>query len=92
MGAGVLPKPIIINLQISDEEVRKRVGGKKGELPASIEQRLKDYHRETTMMREYFPNADITDIYAGKRPKTVTKKIEEVLKTKFAKPTSGGAA
>jgi len=82
---GVIRKPIILHLMIPDEVVRKRLAGKDGTVPASAEQRLKDYHRETTALRIYFPDAEIVEIDGTKKPRKVTKNIEAVLKQKFGK-------
>ena len=82
---GVIRKPIILHLMIPDEVVRKRLAGKDGTVPASVEQRLKDYHRETTALRIYFPDAEIVEIDGTKKPRKVTKNIEAVLKQKFGK-------
>jgi adenylate kinase len=83
--ASVIRKPIILHLMIPDDVVRKRLAGKDGTLPASVEQRLKDYHRETTALRIYFPNAEIIELDGTKKPRKVTKNIQAVLKTKFGK-------
>jgi adenylate kinase len=83
--AGVMPKPVILHLLIADEVVRKRLGGRDGNLSASAEQRLKDYHRETVALRIYFPDADITDIDGTRGIRTVTKRVEAVLKDRFSR-------
>jgi adenylate kinase len=82
---GVLAKPLIIHLQIPDRVVRKRLGGKSGQVPSSVEQRLKDYHRETTALKIYFPKAEIVDIDGTKKPHTVTRSIEEALGARYRK-------
>jgi adenylate kinase len=82
---GVIPKAVILHLQIPDDVVRKRLAGKGGKLSAAAEQRLKDYHRETTAIQVYFPNADITPIDGTKKPGKVEKQVREVLKAKFGK-------
>jgi adenylate kinase len=84
---GVITKPVILHLRIPDDVVRKRLAGKDGKLPAAAEQRLKDYHRETTALQIYFPNADITDIDGTKKPRSVTKRMQAVLKAKFRSNT-----
>jgi adenylate kinase len=80
---GVMPKPIIFDLAVPDDVVRKRLGGKDRKVSDSVEQRLKDYHRETTAVAIYFPNADITKIDGTKKPGKVTKQIVAVLKQKI---------
>jgi adenylate kinase len=82
---GVIPKPVILHLRIPDEIVRKRFASKDGTLAPSVEQRLKDYHRETAALKIYFPDADITDIDGTKKPGSVTKQVEAVLKARFRK-------
>ena len=52
-------------------------------MPASVEQRLKDYHRETTAIEVYFPNAEVVPIDGTKKPNAVKKQIDAVLKAKF---------
>jgi len=44
-----LPSPIVIQLEIPDEEVRRRMAGT-NRSAESVEQRLKDYHRELGML------------------------------------------
>ena len=80
-----LPNPVVIQLEIPDEEVRKRMAKVSGSNMESVEQRLKDYHREMDMVRLYFPNADITTIDGSKKPKKVRKKINKLLKSKLKK-------
>ncbi len=83
--AGQLPDPVVIQLEISDEEVRKRMAKVPGRNMESVEQRLKDYHREMDMVRLYFPNADITSVDGSKKPKRVNKNINKLLKSKLKK-------
>ena len=83
--AGQLPDPVVIQLEISDEEVRKRMAKVPGSNMESVEQRLKDYHREMDMVRLYFPNADITSVDGSKKPKKVNKDINKLLKSKLKK-------
>jgi adenylate kinase len=83
--AGVISKPLILHLRIPDEVVRKRLVGKGGIVPESVEQRLKDYHRETIALKIYFPDADIAEIDGTDKPRSVTRKMEAVLKAKFVK-------
>ena len=54
---GVLHNPLTIQLQIPDETVLKRTKKAGKDSAASVEQRLKDYHREMDMLRLYFPSA-----------------------------------
>jgi adenylate kinase len=71
-----LPLPLIIHLSVPDQVVRKRL--KKNNVP-DLEQQLKDYHRELDFVREYFPQADIRDVDATKRPADVAKQIRKLL-------------
>jgi adenylate kinase len=85
VSSGVIAKAIILHLQIPDEVVRKRLAAKDGTVPASVEQRLKDYHRETMALKIYFPNAEIVEIDGAKSRAAVTKAVVAVLKAKFGK-------
>jgi adenylate kinase len=71
-----LPKPVIIQLRLSDNAVRKRL---KNQSPADVEQGLKDYHREVDFAHVYFPQADIHEIDASKSPEAVAEQIRKVL-------------
>lgn len=71
-----LRKPLIIQLDLPDETVRKRL---KTHNPNDVEQRLKDYHRELDFVRVYFPEADIHTIDASKKPSAVAKEIRKLL-------------
>ena len=71
-----LPKPVIIQLRLSDQAVRKRL---KNESPEDIEQGLKDYHREIDFAHVYFPQAAIHEIDASKSPEAVAEEIRKVL-------------
>jgi len=78
---GTIPNPIILQLDVDDETVRKRMAAQEG---ASLEQRIKDYHREMDMIQLYFPGADLVKIDASKKPSKVTKEIEKALKTRLS--------
>jgi len=56
--------PIVLQLEISDDVVRKRAAaaGRQSDHPKIIEQRIKDYHREFDMISVYYPNAKIVKI------------------------------
>ena len=82
---GKLPNPVVIQLDIPDHVVRKRMANQPGSTPASVEQRLKDYHREMGTVRLYFPNADITTIDGSKKIKVVTETINALLESRFKK-------
>ena len=83
--SGLISRPLIVRLKIPDRIVRKRLGGKNGHVPSSVEQRLKDYHRETTALEIYFPKAEIVDVDGTKKPHTVTRSIEAVLRARYQK-------
>ena len=76
---------VALQLDIPDHVVRKRMANQPGSTPASVEQRLKDYHREMGTVRLYFPNADITTIDGSKKLKVVTKTINALLESRFKK-------
>ena len=85
VASGAISKPVILRLEIPDDVVRKRLAGKNGKLPASVEQRLKDYRRETVAVEVYFPNAHIVNIDANKFPDIVAENVKAVLKAEFHK-------
>jgi adenylate kinase len=74
--AGRLPNPTILQLDISDDELRKRAGKN---ADAKFEQLLKDYHRETDMITIYFPSAKIIRVDATGKPDKVRKRVEDTL-------------
>jgi adenylate kinase len=80
---GVLPSPFTIELQVPDDTVRKRTKKASKDPPASVEQRLKDYHREMDMVRTYFPDAEIVTIDGTKSIKKVTREISALLKKRY---------
>jgi adenylate kinase len=83
--SGVISKPIIVHLRISDENVYRRLGGSRRKISDPVEQRLKDYHRETAALQIYFPNAEIVEVNGNRKPAAVTKSVETILKAKFGK-------
>jgi adenylate kinase family enzyme len=56
--------PIVLQLEIPDDTVRKRAaqGGRQSDRPEIIDQRIKDYHREFDMISVYYPKAKIVKI------------------------------
>jgi len=56
---GRLPSPVILQFDIPDEELRKRLGKKADN---RFEQLLKDYHREIDMISVYFPAATVIHV------------------------------
>jgi adenylate kinase family enzyme len=83
--SGVISKPIIVHLLISDAVVYKRLGGKQRKVSAAVEQRLKDYHRETVALKIYFPGAEIVEVDGKSKPAAVTNSIKAILQAKFGK-------
>jgi len=65
---GLLP-PVVIQLDVPDDMVRARLEKRKSaeDTPEQIERRLKDYHRELDLIRDYYPQANIWTI-DGTRP------------------------
>jgi adenylate kinase family enzyme len=80
---GVLPSPLTIELQIPDEMVFKRTEKTHKDARASVEQRLKDYHREMDMLRLYFPAAEIVSVDGTKSVKKVESDIRSLLKKRY---------
>lgn len=77
-----LPSPIVIQIDVPDHVVRKRLRKRKrkDDKPELIERRLKDYHRELEMIRAYYPEANIWTIDGTRTAAYVSKTIESILK------------
>ncbi len=71
-----LPKPVVIQLDVPDDVVRKRLAQENRD---DVEQRLKDYHREFDFAGLYFPQADIHKIDGTKSAANVARSIQKVL-------------
>jgi adenylate kinase len=67
-----LPAPIIIQLDVPDAEVRKRM---KKPSDAELEKRLAQYHKELEMAQSYYPQADIWTIIGTLPPNEVFKTV-----------------
>jgi len=80
---GVLPNPLTIVLQIPDETVLKRTRKAGRDSAASVEQRLKDYHREMDMLKLYFPSAEIVTVDGTKSIKKVERDILALLRKRY---------
>jgi adenylate kinase len=80
---GVLPNLLTIELQIPDSTVLKRTAKARKDSQTSVEQRLKDYHREMDMVRLYFPSAEIVSVDGTKSANSVEKTIRTLLKKRF---------
>lgn len=78
-----LPTPVVIQLDVPDDDVRKRLAGNSSYPTEKLEQLIKDYHREFDMLKLYFPNAEIVTIDGRAKIPQVTKKIREVLDKKI---------
>jgi adenylate kinase len=75
-----LGQPLVLQLNVPDDVVRERL---KGQSPATIEQNLKDYHREMDFVAVYYPQADIVAIDGNKKPKAVFRQIQQALKQRL---------
>jgi len=74
---GRLPSPVILQFDIPDEELRKRLGKKADN---RFEQLLKDYHREIDMFSVYFPAATVIHVDGTGKPALVNKRVEDALR------------
>jgi adenylate kinase len=80
---GVIPVPLVIELQIPDETVLKRTENVPGESRSSVEQRLKDFHREMDMLQLYFPDANLKRVDGTKSVKDVEAAVATLLKQAY---------
>lgn len=64
-----LPPPIVIHLEVPDDEVRRRMQGKTP--AAELDKRLAVYHQELEMVRNYYAAMDIWTILGARPPKEV---------------------
>jgi adenylate kinase len=67
-----LPQPIVIQIDVPDAEVRRRM---KGSADADFEKRLAEYHKELEMAQSYYPKADIWVIIGTLPPNEVFRTI-----------------
>lgn len=76
------PAPIVIQLEVPDDVVRERLQKRNGpeDTPALIDRRLKDYHRELDMIRDYYPEANLWSIDGTRPAAEVSRTIEAILK------------
>jgi adenylate kinase family enzyme len=79
----ILPAPSVIQLEVPDKVVFERTQKVPGESRQSVEQRLKDYHREMDQMKLYFPNADVTHVDGTKSIKDVESEVARILKERY---------
>src|SRR5262245_42497931 len=61
-----LPPPIIIQLDVPDTEVRRRLQGKPE--AKDLDKQLALYHRELDLARSYYPDSDIWTIVGTRSP------------------------
>lgn len=80
---GILPNPLAIELQIPDAIVLERTDKARKDSRASVEQRLKDYHREMDMVRVYFPAAEIVSVDGTKSVNNVESEIRVLLRKRY---------
>jgi adenylate kinase len=72
-----LPAPIIIQLAVADDEVRRRVRGKAD--ADELEKQLAVYHKELQLARSYYPESDIWTIIGTRSPKEVFQTIVSLI-------------
>ena len=77
-----LLSPVVIQIDVPDEVVRERLRKRKSQedTPEQIERRLKDYHRELDMIRDYYPRANIWTIDGTRSPDDVSRTIQVILR------------
>ena len=68
-----MPAPIVIQLDVPDAEVKRRLEGKPE--AADLDKRLAVYHKELELARSYYPEADIWTIIGTRAPKEVFETI-----------------
>jgi adenylate kinase len=73
---GKLPNPAMLRLEITDEQLRKRLGKEANE---TFEQLLKDYHRELDMMDVYFPGSRVVHVDGTGTPAEVNKRVRKAI-------------
>jgi adenylate kinase len=72
-----LPPPIVIQLDVPDAEVRRRMKGRAD--TGDLEKRLALYHKELEFARSYYPEADIWTIIGTRTPKEVFETIVSLI-------------
>jgi adenylate kinase len=75
-----LPNPIVIQLDVPESEVRRRLA--KDPKYANLDQLIKDYQRELGVVQLYFPDAQIHRIDGRPKADQVTRSIRAVLDKK----------
>jgi len=76
-----LPDPLVIQLDVPDEEVRARLKkrGLPEDTPAKVEAGLARYKSELSLVRSYYPKADIWTIDGTRAPSGVSATIESLI-------------
>ena len=72
-----LPPPIVIQLDVPDDEVRRRMKGRTA--PAKLEESLAVYHKELELARSYYPELDIWKIIGTREPREVFETIVSLI-------------
>ncbi len=82
-----LPSPIVIQLAVPDNLVRERLKarGREDDKPEVIAQRLKDYHRELEMLRNYYPDANIWTVDGSLPAAQVSQTVQSIVKDELPK-------
>ncbi len=75
-----LPNPVVIQINISDEEARARAKNNPKADLTQLARRLEDYHREIGMLRSYYPDMNIWEINGAKPAREVSDTIESILR------------
>ena len=82
---GDIPRPVVVRLNVPDKTALKRMKKENTKSMTSVDQRLKDYHREMDLIQYYFPNATILEIDATKKLNKVTQAVNSALRAELAK-------
>lgn len=64
-----LSSPAVIQLNVPDDEVRRRMKGKID--PAELEKQLAVYHEEMELARSYYPELDVWTVIGTREPREV---------------------
>ena len=72
-----LPAPIIIQLDVPDAEVRRRLQGKAD--GTELDKKLAEYHKELEFARSYYPQSDIWTVIGTKSRKEVFETIVSLI-------------
>jgi adenylate kinase len=75
-----LSNPVVIQINVSDEEATARARKDPKADLSQLAQRLRDYRREITMLRSYYPEANVWEVDGAKTPREVSETINAILK------------